>query len=462
VSSVPAEAVPASAFVNQQEVVLTGIGKLVTLHAETEEPDLQWIWNNLQLPSNIKKELTNDIDIMAVSDGSFKEEHGTAAWIVVVSDKCCIEGKVITPGLPSVQSAYRSELAGIFGILATITLLEKRFHVRANITIGCDGLSAIHRASYLHDCVDPNALHYDLIMACQSLQLQSLWSFNWHHVRGHQDEVRPTDALDHWEQLNIRMDKAAKAFHKETCGTTITPNLYGEPWRVLLNGRKISSRLKEELRSACTAVEAMKYWDGKKRFGEGSTADVDWDAFGAALKLMPTKRQHWISKTTSGFCAVGTMMFRRQEHPSPACPRCNDIETVEHVWRCKHETSDIWEKSLSNLQEWMLQHDTHPEMARMIIEGLRAWRSGQPVQPNSTVEWAKEAAMQQAKLGWRNFFEGMLSINWRDAQYQYLQQIGSRRTSTRWVTATCGNIEMDSNMLDKLAPIHKISTRLSN
>jgi hypothetical protein len=166
VSSVPAEAVPASAFINQQEVVLTGIGKLVTLHAETKEPDLQWIWNNLQLPSNIKKELTNDIDIMAVSDGSFKEEHGTAAWIVVVSDKCCIEGKVITPGLPSVQSAYRSELAGIFGILATITLLKKRFHVRANITIGCDGLSAIHQASYLHDCVDPNALHYDLIMAC--------------------------------------------------------------------------------------------------------------------------------------------------------------------------------------------------------------------------------------------------------------------------------------------------------
>jgi hypothetical protein len=125
VSSVPAEAVPASAFVNQQEVVLTGIGRLVTPHVETAEPDCQWIWKNLQLPSNIDKELTNVIDIIAVSDGSFKEEHGTAAWIVVVSDKCCIEGKVITPGLPSVQSAYRSELAGIFGILATITLLEK-------------------------------------------------------------------------------------------------------------------------------------------------------------------------------------------------------------------------------------------------------------------------------------------------------------------------------------------------
>jgi hypothetical protein len=105
------------------------------------------------------------------------------------------------------------------------------------------------------------------------------------------------------------MDQAAKAFHKETVGISITPKLYGEPWQVMLQGRKISSWLKEELRTACTSVEAMKYWEGKKHFGEGSFSDIDWDAFGAALKLMPTKRQHWISKTTSGFCAVGTMMF---------------------------------------------------------------------------------------------------------------------------------------------------------
>jgi hypothetical protein len=203
VSSVPKDAVPASAYVNQREVVLTGIGTLETLSSDPGRFELQWIWDNIHLPPNLDKELKDNIEIMAVSDGSFKEEHGTAAWILVVSEDCSMEGTVITPGLPSIQSAFRSELAGIFGILSTITLIEQKFQFRSKITIGCDGLSALHRVSYLHNCIDPNALHQGLIMACQTLQLQSSWNVSWHHVRGHQDEVRPTAALDQWEKLNI-------------------------------------------------------------------------------------------------------------------------------------------------------------------------------------------------------------------------------------------------------------------
>lgn len=432
---IPNEAVPASAYMNQREVVLTGIGRWAPQNKKPPKSDLQWIWDNIRLPPNLEMELKDDLEITAVSDGSFKDEHGTAAWILVLSADCRIEGKVITPGPPVVQSAFRSELAGIFGILSTITLLEEKFQFSSKITIGCDGLSALQRASYLHDCIDPNALHYDLIMACRSLQLQSSWDINWHHVRGHQDAVRSASELDHWELLNIQMDLAAKAFHKETAGRSITPELHGEPWKVTLQGQKISSRLKEELRMACTAVEAEIYWKGKQRFEDGSISDIDWDAFGAALKLMPTKRQHWISKTTSGFCAVGTMMFRRKEHPSPACPRCGETETVEHVWRCQHETAGIWEKSLSNLQEWMLQNDTHPEMARAILHGLRAWTSGRYLRYQSTVDWVNQLVAQQSKIGWGNFFEGMISTHWREAQCQYLTQIGSRKSSKRWATA---------------------------
>jgi hypothetical protein len=231
------------------------------------------------------------------------------------------------------------------------------------------------------------------------------------------------------------MDLEAKTFHKETVGTSILPKLYGEPWRVFAHGRKVSSRLTEELRILCTSEDAIKYWGKKQRFGTGSVSEVDWDAFGAALKQMSTKRQHWISKTTSGFCAVGVMMFRWKEHPSPACPRCNETETVEHVWRCQHDTENIWDKSLSNLKDWMLQHDTHPEVARVIIEGLRAWRSDKESIKYSTVEWVNELVMQQNQMGWRNFFEGMLSTNWQLAQNAYFQQIGSRKSSKRWATA---------------------------
>jgi hypothetical protein len=436
VSSVPPHAVPATAFASGMETVLTGIGKLIALNEGTETPQMKWIWDNITIPPNLEQLFPNNGDVIAVSDGSFKESHGTAAWIIRISPECTITGKVITPGPSNVQSAYRSELAGIYGILCTITMLEQKYKYRANITIGCDGLSALQRVSVPNDCIDPSLLHYDLIMACRFLRCQSSWDVQWHHVRGHQDEVRSIDSLDIWEQLNIEMDAAAKAYHKETLGTHITPILHGEPWRVVIQGRKISSKLMEELRLVCTSGAAEQYWAGKQRFGQGSIHEVDWDSFGAALKLMPLKRQHWISKTTSGFCAVGTMMFKRKEHPTSECPRCNEVETVEHVWKCTYDTGALWDNSLSNLREWMLQHDTHPDMAQAIIQGLRHWRSGGSESnfPSSS-DWIRELVDQQTKLGWRNFFEGMIATNWQVAQQSYLNRIGSRKSSRRWATA---------------------------
>jgi hypothetical protein len=421
------------------ETVVTGIGNTMIAAESSDDTKsaqaMTQIWESLKIPNNLGQLLQANADIIAVSDGSFKDGHGTAAWVLMITEDTSITGKMITPGTSKIQSAYRSELAGLYGILCTITMLEQRFNHKASITIGCDGLSALQRVFVPLDCVDTNSLHYDLITACRSLWLKSSWKVHWHHVRGHQDDVRPASALTIWERLNVQMDHAAKAFLKETMGTESTPFIPGEPWRVVITGEKISSKLKEALRLACTSVEAAKYWEGKKRFGQGSATDVDWEAFGAALKQLPITRQHWISKTTSGFCAVGIMMFRRKEHPSPACPRCNEVETVEHVWKCKTNTDQLWTKSLSILREWMLQHDTHPVMADAIVNGLDTWRTDSTLSPISANEWINDVVAQQTKLGWRNFFEGMLSSDWQIAQQSYLSQIGSRRSSKRWVTS---------------------------
>jgi hypothetical protein len=47
---------------------------------------------------------------IAVSDGSFKDQHGTASWVMEAETSCGrILGDCVTPGNPSDQSAYRSE-----------------------------------------------------------------------------------------------------------------------------------------------------------------------------------------------------------------------------------------------------------------------------------------------------------------------------------------------------------------
>jgi hypothetical protein len=58
-----------------------------------------------------------DGDAIAVSDGSFKEDYGTAGWTLRgQDDDIFMTGVNVTPGKSSTQSAFRSELSGLYGV----------------------------------------------------------------------------------------------------------------------------------------------------------------------------------------------------------------------------------------------------------------------------------------------------------------------------------------------------------
>jgi hypothetical protein len=77
---------------------------------------------------------------MVVSDGSFCDQTGTAAVILVYSDS--------TKQIREEMSAYSSKLAGHLAIQIFVQCLCS-FHNIENgrITVGCDGLSALHQAN---------------------------------------------------------------------------------------------------------------------------------------------------------------------------------------------------------------------------------------------------------------------------------------------------------------------------
>lgn len=58
-------------------------------------------------------------EAISISNGSFQEQHGMAAWVF---DSCNsigrARGEVMVPGTAKDQSTYCSELAGIYSILA--------------------------------------------------------------------------------------------------------------------------------------------------------------------------------------------------------------------------------------------------------------------------------------------------------------------------------------------------------
>lgn len=433
VESVPSSAQPASAHEHSpNQVRLTGVGEFLPATPANTDP-CAWILDNIHFSPGFLALVQQDQGLVAVSDGSYKEGHGTTAWILYASESFNCIGRVVVPGQSQDQSAYRSELTGLYAIAVSILFLERKFHVKRKVTVGCDGLSALRQVSKTFDFIDPSMPQYDLILATQLLVNKSNWEWKWQHVKGHQDDVASITSLDLLSQLSIRMDLEAKCHWAATAGQKIAVDIDGEPWRVSLDGHKVTSQLRESLRQFIYSKTALDYWDGKQRFKSVQT--IDWESFGAAMRSSSATTQRWISRTTSGFCATGVMMHRRKERKTPNCPRCGQVEDVQHIWLCKHDTSKIWEKALANLCTWMTAQGTHPDVTTNIIKGLSGWQSGMPASLVSAAPWIQEALVRQEESGWRNFFEGFVVVDWRTAQNRYYAHIGSRRSSRRWVSA---------------------------
>jgi hypothetical protein len=410
------------------------VGSLA-LHPPEDVNSFNWILEAVNIPENIEQEMAKaGGKVSAVSDGSFKEAYGTAAWMVYITENCVIQGSCIAPGTAEDQSAYRSELTGLYGIACTIWALQHRWKLTGLVTAGCDGLSALRQAQKSADFIDPNLPQFDLIMAIRQIISQSCWRWEWIHVKGHQDETKEFADLDNWSQWNVQMDAAAKDKWYASKKQYIDPIIQGEPWRTEVQGKKITSNFREKLRDACTMPKALEYWERKKRFGSCSVDDIDWEALGSAMAGIPATRQRWRSKTMTGFCATGRMMYRRKEHATDECPRCGAPETVEHIWKCTTDTQKLWTKALTGLREWLTAQKTHPEMVRAIVNGIDSWRTGKTT-PSTHVQWLQDIIMKQNECGWRNFFEGFFILDWKLAMHLHFKRARSKKSSKRWVAA---------------------------
>jgi len=170
-----------------------------------------------------------------VSDGSYKDGSGIAAWMIQdMASKNILSGTTIIPGHTSDQSAYQSELGGIFSIVMMIHNICKYYNIpKGTIWIACDGLGPLTQCFTKYQNPSPSTAHFDLIMSIQNMINKTPIDWHWHHVLGHQDKT--TGKLDWWAERNIQMDAEAKAFWSQLNKKGFkhsSCNLLGEGWTV--------------------------------------------------------------------------------------------------------------------------------------------------------------------------------------------------------------------------------------
>jgi len=149
--------------------------------------------------------------MVAVSNGSFKDAQGTAAWMFY--DDCdpktlLGEGVITTPGTRPAQGSYRSKLAGIYRIIMTTNALFKYYRkTQGTLLIVCNGKAALSK-SMKPWTSNPLDKQFDIIHAIQAGIQQTKIKWSSEHIKGHQNQV----ALDTCNKArwNDAMDQAAK------------------------------------------------------------------------------------------------------------------------------------------------------------------------------------------------------------------------------------------------------------
>jgi hypothetical protein len=363
----------------------------------------------------------------AVSDGSFKEQHGTAS--MVLEGKTAgrrITTSVITPGDPDDQCAYRSEAAGILTVIQVVNALALYTGTRnGKCIMGCDGKSALTQCFWKSNRAPTEIPHFDIIAEVREEIRRS--PINWIdlYIPGHQTEPTDRGAI-----LNNEMDEACKDHWKHTSNGQ--QQWFTSQWSVWLKGKKVTSNLTKRIREHCSIQRAELYW---KRKNNNHFHNMDWAGVKVLSKKAPRHRQQWFTKHVSGFCSVGKMAKRIGLRPSDRCPRCEEVETAEHVWTCKNsDVERLWTEKMEDLRVCLRGQQTSTQIIDAIVEGLQGWRKGQDHVFNTTTTAGMLGELQN-QMGWKHFFEGRVHKAWREFHTRPQGSTSNSNAGKQWLGA---------------------------
>jgi len=384
----------------------------------------------------------------AVSDGSFKEEHGTACWVLEGNtSEHSVYCPLVVPGYNEDHSAYRSELAGIYGIATAVKIICQTHKITSGkVEFACDGIQALERCAEKYHMIQPKQPQFDLIEATRTIMSQSPIDWSSRHVKGHQDNFY--GPFDRWAHMNIFCDTVAKIHWTDTQQQQETRPpvmIAGEPWSLWIQGRKVATNLEHKLTDHIHGQRAISYWQKHDKISpQEEHHQIDHAATRRAMKAVSLRRRHWVTKHSAGICGTNSNMKLWKQRESAKCPRCEClVETATHVWLCP-ATEKPWDLALLSLESWLQARNTAPPITHALITGLSAWHTGNPPpQSTSTFPGMEETIVAQNLIGWQNLFEGFWAVGWEQTQTRHFQWIGrlrkdtglQRRTGKRWLTA---------------------------
>ena len=440
---------PTTVIKTSDSIISEGISKVIKVPPapRASRPKYrQWLHYSLKEHEdrNLIKQKILQGQINTVSDGSYNRQlHlGTAAWTILDEKfQPLVSGTSYSPGSKECLSAFRSEAIGVLAILDYLKeLCDAEKIQQGSIRMFCDNEKVLQVTDeWSCNRLSSKRKNADILSALLLTRDRLPLRIETQHVKAHQDQDTSINLLSPEAQANVQMDFRAKellsTFH--TCPSSI-PVTSTHPlsfvtckWKNKVIGQETANTLYYEI----THHNITQYWLERERFPLEALDFIDFDSVKTSSKSMPLHLKRFMTKWSSECIATGKNMKRWSLRHEGYCPFCSTpVEDTTHILRCQNpQALEVWNTHSEDLFKKLTKLQTCPQLQYALQQDIIAWRNNQP--PPSIEEYPislQHVVTEQRLIGWKTFFEGIMSKRWSEHMTTYYDAKGNFRSSATW------------------------------
>lgn len=377
----------------------------------------------------VKDGIVSASRILMVSDGGLNRHSGSYGVIIGDRHRELISNQGIAHGYYETNSSFRSEAYGM--LCACVTLYEIVKYISVPVppdkmlSIFTDNQGLVQRLQHEFTGCPPISLMRasDIDLELQiRVELQKLRDVGFTpsiaHIKGHQDDTIPYQLLSRPAQLNVIADELATEAYIPLPSTKYF-EFPANRANLVINGAPITSKITEQLRLSSRRTDIIPYMVTKFKWAPHIPDLIWWKIHGLALKKCSPENRTRIQKFNFDRLPTNHREGKYYDHIKDVCSECHSHnETDDHIIKCiASKRSEIRCKCIRAVQTYLSGKFTPSQVRIVIIEGVKAWITNQPL-PDIRAMVPKasqtliQAYEQQTQIGWRHFMRGRIATAW--------------------------------------------------
>ncbi|OEU11291.1 hypothetical protein FRACYDRAFT_246405 [Fragilariopsis cylindrus CCMP1102] len=353
--------------------------------------------------------------LICVSDGSVIFHDMSFGWVLAsTSSKRLVDAKGPCRGR---GNSLRSEGVGMLSATMLVSIISQYLNTELNVLFISDNDELIKRCNAHKHYNDPFPnetlrSEYDVTEQIFSTINDSQIKAKYKWVKGHQDSAKAYDDLSLEAQLNVDADALAgeyqegkRQFHPMV---NILPSC---PAMLSIRGISVTSNYKKQLIRAYVEPEYIAYLQYKFGWSDSIINTIAWKCLQLAIQRI--NRDVVLAKICNDLLPTAAALCKRSYQNHDGCLLCHQIETQEHILRCKSNTRlQGRRKFITKLRNRLAYLGTQFAISETLCSSINEWLETGEVDYYDYPKRFHKAIKTQDSIGWRHIFAGKLSQQW--------------------------------------------------